>query len=87
MIGLIIFILCLFFYFNSKYRHFSLVLYIGFLNGDMGGYNILTNQIIGMKNIDLALLFTFVVIFSNISKNKKLVSKIPSNIIRLSRCS
>lgn len=83
MIGLIIFILCLFFYFNSKYRHISLVLYIGFLNGDMGGYNILTNQIIGMKNIDLALLFTFVVIFSNISKHKKLVSKIPSNIILL----
>lgn len=83
MIGVIIFILCLLFYLNSKYRHYSLVLYIGFLNGEMGGYNILTNQIIGMKNIDLALLFTFVVIFLNISESKRIVSKIPSNINRL----
>lgn len=51
----------------------------------MGGYNILTNQIIGLKNIDLGLLFTFIIILNNASKPKKLFFKIPPNLIRYTK--
>ncbi len=86
IIGLIIIVLCFACYLNPKYRHYSLVLYIGFLNGDIGGYNILTNQIIGIKNIDLGILFTFITILYGISKPIKLCSKIPLTLLLLIKC-
>lgn len=61
MIGIIILLISLVLYFNPKYRHISYIIYLGFMLGSYGGYNILTDDIIGIKNMDLAIIYTFIV--------------------------
>lgn len=61
MIGIVLLLLALYLYFKPKYRYISYVLYIGFMIGYGGGYGILTDSVIGVKNKDLAIIYTFVI--------------------------
>lgn len=62
MIGIILLLLSVSLYTKRRYRIWSVFLYFGFLLGTLGGYNILTDSVIGVKNVDLALFFMLYVI-------------------------
>lgn len=63
MIGAIILSLSILLYFQPKHRYLSYFLYIGFMTGYQGGYGILTDEIIGIKNMDLAIIYSFIISF------------------------
>lgn len=57
MIGLALLAIALILYF-TKYRYFSYFLYLSFM---FGGFGLWTDDIIGRKNMDLAIIYTFVI--------------------------
>ena len=61
MIGIFLLFISIYWYCKPKLRAYSLVLYIGFMLGTLNGYGFFTDEIIGVKNIDVALIFTIVV--------------------------
>lgn len=72
MIGIILLIISIVLYGNNK--QWSIILFISFCTN---GFNILTNEIIGIKNSDLAFIFTFVIcIYSYFFENRKNVNNI-----------
>ena len=70
MIGIIILLISIVLYFNPKYRYVSYIIYLGFMLGSYGGYNILTDGVIGVKNMDLAIIYTFIISFYLLTKGK-----------------
>lgn len=58
MIGYILLFIALILYFQPSTRVYSIFLYIGFLRK---GYQLLTDDVIGVKNGDLAIIYTVVI--------------------------
>lgn len=61
MIGIILLLVSLVLYMNPHRRYISIFIYLGFMLGHYGGYNILTDNVIGMKNMDCAIIYTFII--------------------------
>ncbi len=60
MIGIVLLLIALACYFPRNMRWLSYILYIGFLSN---GYRVLIDNVIGAKNQDLAIIYTFVIGF------------------------
>ncbi len=58
MLGVAFLLIALFCYFSSKWRWFSYVIYVGFLSK---GYVVFTDEVLGFKNQDLAIIYTFLI--------------------------
>lgn len=58
MIGAILLIIAILLYFNPRKRYLSYFLYLSFM---MNGMQLWTDDIIGMKNMDMAIIYTFVI--------------------------
>ncbi len=67
MLGYILLLVALIFYFKPSKRVYSIFIYIGFL---MKGYQLLTDDVIGVKNHDLAIIYTVVVLGSLMLQGK-----------------
>lgn len=61
MLGYLLLFVALVLYYIKRFRYISLFLYISFMLGSYGGFNLWTDQILGAKNMDLALIYTFVI--------------------------
>ena len=70
MLGIIILLISLVLYFKPKHRYLSYFIYIGFMTGYSGGYGLLTDGIIGIKNMDLAIIYSFIINFYLLSSGR-----------------
>lgn len=61
MIGYLLLLMALLLYIKPKYRHLSFFLYLGFMMGYGGGFGLWTDEVLGVKNGDLAIIYTFVI--------------------------
>lgn len=61
MIGIVLLLVSLFTYNSYRYRWLSYFMYLSFMIGVYGGFNIWTDKILGMKSLDLALVYTAVI--------------------------
>lgn len=61
MIGIALLLVSLFTYNSYRYRWLSYFIYLSFMIGVYGGFNVWTDKIIGMKSHDLALIYTAVI--------------------------
>lgn len=61
MIGVLLLIIALVCYFKPRKRWFSYFLYTSFMLGYNGGFGLWTDLVIGIKNGDLAVVYTFVI--------------------------
>lgn len=61
MIGYLLLLIALLLYIKPKYRHWSFFLYLGFMMGYGGGFGLWTDEVLGAKNGDLAIIYTFVI--------------------------
>lgn len=58
MIGAILLVIAIILYFKPKYRFLSYFLYLSFM---MGGLNLWTDTVTGIKTMDMAVIYTFVI--------------------------
>lgn len=61
MLGFVILFIAIVLYFHPKFRFLSYFLYLSFMMGTYGGLNLWTDSILGVKNMDLAVIYTFVI--------------------------
>lgn len=61
MIGYLLLLIALLLYIKPKYRHWSFFLYLSFMMGYGGGLGLWTDEVLGAKNGDLAIIYTFVI--------------------------
>lgn len=61
MIGYLLLLIALLLYIKPKYRHWSYFLYLSFMMGYGGGFGLWTDDVLGAKNGDLAIIYTFVI--------------------------
>lgn len=61
MIGYLLLLMALLLYIKPKYRHWSFFLYLSFMMGYGGGFGLWTDEVLGVKNGDLAIIYTFVI--------------------------
>lgn len=61
MIGYLLLLIALLLYIKPKYRHWSFFLYLSFMMGYGGGFGLWTDEVLGAKNGDLAIIYTFVI--------------------------
>lgn len=61
MIGYLLLLIALLLYIKPKYRHWSFFLYLSFMMGYGGGFGLWTDEVLGVKNGDLAIIYTFVI--------------------------
>ncbi len=61
MIGILLLIISLYLYFKPKYRHISYLIYLSFMLGYGGGFGLTTDAVIGVKNKDMAIIYTFII--------------------------
>lgn len=61
MIGYLLLLIALLLYIKPKYRHWSFFLYLSFMIGYGGGFGLWTDEVLGAKNGDLAIIYTFVI--------------------------
>lgn len=61
MLGFLLLLIALGLYFNRSYRYISLFLYISFMLGYGGGFGLWNNEVLGVKTMDLALIYTFAI--------------------------
>ena len=61
MLGIIILLSSLVLYMNPHRRYISIFIYMGFMMGYSGGYGLLTDSVIGIKNMDCAIIYTFLI--------------------------
>lgn len=61
MIGYLLLLIALLLYIKPKYRHWSFFLYLSFMMGYGGGFGLWTDEVLGTKNGDLAIIYTFVI--------------------------
>ena len=76
MFGIILLFISFFFYFKSKYRYISYFIYISFMLGYGGGFGLWTDSVLGIKNKDLAIIYTLVISLYLISQNEYKLPKI-----------
>ena len=58
MIGAILIVIAIILYFKPRYRYLSYFLYLSFM---MGGLNLWTDTVTGIKTMDMAVIYTFVI--------------------------
>lgn len=63
MIGYLLLLMALLLYIKPKYRYWSYFFYLSFMMGYGGGFGLWTDDILGAKNGDLAIIYTFVISF------------------------
>lgn len=61
MIGYLLLLIALLLYIKPRYRHWSFFLYLSFMMGYGGGFGLWTDEVLGVKNGDLAIIYTFVI--------------------------
>lgn len=61
MIGYLLLLIALLLYIKPKYRYWSYFLYLSFMMGYGGGFGLWTDDVLGAKNGDLAIIYTFVI--------------------------
>lgn len=60
MLGIVLLLIALYLYFKPRYRYLSYLLYLSFMLGSSGGgFGILIDKVIGVKNGDMAVVYTF----------------------------
>ena len=62
MIGILLLIVALFYYFKPQKRWISYFLYASFM---LNGFCLLTDSVIGFKNADMAVIYTFIISLTN----------------------
>lgn len=71
MLGIALLLLALYLYFKPKYRYLSYLIYLSFMLGSSGGgFGILIDKVIGVKNGDLAIVYTFFISLHLILTNR-----------------
>ncbi len=71
MIGIILLLIALFLYFKPKYRYLSYFLYLSFMMGTGGGgFGLWTDEVLGIKNGDCAIVYTFIISVYLVTQNK-----------------
>lgn len=77
MLGYILLLISIILYFSKQYKYISYFIYISFMSGVYGGFNLWTDQILGTSNTDLAVVYTFLINFHLlISKQFKIPKQI-----------
>lgn len=76
MIGIILLFISFVLYFKPRYRYISYFLYISFMLGYGGGFGLWTDEVLGIKNKDMAIVYTFVISLYLISQNNYKLPKI-----------
>ncbi len=76
MLGFLILLLSLVTYFYKKYHYVSIIVYLFFLTGTGGGFGLLTDSVMGIKNQDLALIYTFFIYICNGRRLLKNLAKV-----------
>lgn len=61
MLGILLLVFALYSYFKPSIRHLSYLIYLSFMMGTGGGFGLTTDAILGLKNLDLAIVYTFVI--------------------------
>lgn len=74
MIGAILLIIGILLYFNPKYRYLSYFLYLSFM---MKGFNLWTDAITGIKTMDMAVIYTFVISVYLVATNRWKIPRWP----------
>lgn len=59
MLGIALLLLALYLYFKPKYRYLSYLIYLSFMLGYGGGFGLTTDDVLGVKNMDMAIVYTF----------------------------
>lgn len=75
MLGVLLLIIAIGLYFLPRHRYLSYLLYISFMLGYGGGLGLLTDQVIGIKNMDIAIIYTFVISLYLLVKQKYYIPK------------
>lgn len=71
MIGIALLLIAITLYFRPKYRYLSYFLYLSFMTGSGGGgFNLWTDEILGIKNGDCAIVYTFIINIALLFQNK-----------------
>lgn len=76
MIGIFLLLIALYLYFKPKYRYISYFLYISFVTGNYGGFNLWTDSIVGFKQSDCALIYSCVILLYIVSTRNKIIPHI-----------
>lgn len=75
MIGYLLLLIALLLYIKPKYRHWSFFLYLSFMMGYGGGFGLWTDDVLGAKNGDLAVIYTFVISIVMVFKRQYKIPK------------
>ncbi|WP_304236771.1 hypothetical protein [Phocaeicola plebeius] len=75
MIGYLLLLIALLLYIKPKYRHWSFFLYLSFMMGYGGGFGLWTDDVLGAKNGDLAIIYTFVISIVMVFKRQYKIPK------------
>lgn len=75
MIGYFLLLIALLLYINPKFRYWSYFLYLSFMMGIGGGFGLWTDDVIGSKNGDLAVIYTFVISMIMLFKHQYKIPK------------
>lgn len=71
MLGIVLLLIALYLYFKPRYRYLSYLLYLSFMLGSSGGgFGILIDKVIGVKNGDMAVVYTFFISLHLILTNR-----------------
>jgi len=76
MLGIILLFISLVLYFKPRYRYISYFFYISFMLGYGGGFGLWTDEVLGIKNKDMAIVYTFVISLYLISQNNYKLPKV-----------
>ena len=77
MLGILLLLVALILFFNPRYRYLSYFLYLSFMMGYSGGFGLWTDTVLGTKNKDLAIIYTFVINVHLILQGKFYLPKLP----------
>lgn len=61
MVGVILLLISLLLYFIPRYKYLSYLIYLSFMLGYGGGFGITTDKVIGIHNMDLAVVYTIII--------------------------
>lgn len=61
MLGITLLLIALYLYFKPKYRYISYLIYLSFMIGYGGGFGLTTDAVLGVKNQDMAIVYTFLI--------------------------
>lgn len=61
MLGIALLLISLSLYFNPKCRYISYFIYLSFMLGYGGGFGLTTDAVLGVKNRDMAIVYTFLI--------------------------